>query len=72
MFTVEICADDRRTNSAPFAREYREYYHQPASLIYTMNKLEMYVNAGLGMVGVIIKKKKERELHDDKFPKKES
>lgn len=41
---------DRRANSAPFAREYREYYHQPGSLIHTMNKLEMYINAGLGMI----------------------
>lgn len=46
MLTAEIHADDRRANFAPFAREHREYYHQPGNLIRTMNKLEMYVNAG--------------------------
>lgn len=56
MLTVEMYADDRRANFAPFPRE---YYHQPGSLIHTVNKLEMYVNAGLRLGGgrsVIIKK----------------
>lgn len=51
---AEIRADDRRANLTPFAREHRECYHQPGSLIRTMNKLEMYVNAVHG--GAIIKK----------------